>query len=697
MPQSIYDNGGMIGVTLDFADTDTYGGIPGVPGNLTYVGGLTNAGIGTTSTIDAFDLTSLSPAIGDIVIASFATSASYTGDLTFRIQDDNVLYTELANLFSNDSEDTVLQVGYKVLSSLAAGDIEITIQGGTDSTRAAWAAAVHVWRGADTSTPIDVTTQTATFTNTGIPNPPAITPVTDNAVVIAVGAAGHNGGTDTFTSSDLSNFLTVAGNDTDDVSIGMGSFAWTSGAVDPAAFGWTQSDSGSFSAAAVTLAIRPYSVQAVTTRPELKEVLFDNFETFSGWTNVNSGTISQSSTRAFTGTYSAFRDTAGHGNGGYKLLSQPVSRPYRVELRLWTDDSIRGGANADRFGLLDSSLGGYGFRVFPTTIGVERYNNDYNTMTTLSTTAWTKPQLQWYRAIFEANADDTFTSTVYDESGNLVAFDTSAPDTTYTGEFDRVYVGGGYPYYIDNLSVTGTVTAPLNQKNSGIWSLSSVLESLEIPAVPSNTTLTYVSHLIDNSSTLSYSFSPNFPANGLAVISVHNELASTEGTTAAVPTQVTIDGITATKAVDASTSVTSASHTSIWYAEIPSGGTKNVVVQYSLAPVRMSLGSYLVQSYTSTTPIFTGSSTSPENPTSRTITTPILSSGVSVISAHTSGNVYTHTWSGGLTENYDEPIVANTGATGASLKTTVEESIMVTVTPDATPTQPTSMALAVWR
>ena len=241
-----------------------------------------------------------------------------------------------------------------------------------------------------------------------------------------------------------------------------------------------------------------------------------------------------------------------------------------------------------------------------------------------------------------------------------------------------------------SIYAAGIATAE-NQKNSGIWSLASVLESIT-PVISGNTTLNYIAHQSENSSLTSYTFSTNYgviSGTGLAVVIVHNE---TTGTTPSSPTQVTIDGIAATKAVEANTP--GSTHSSIWYAEV-SSGTKTVGVEYNLAPLRMSIGSYAIEGYSSTTPIFTGFSESPATPASRTIETSTLGSGVSVISAQTSGDRYEHTWSG-LNENYDEQLNGLTGGTSASLLTSSSGIVTATVTPTSATTQTTAMVLAVW-
>jgi hypothetical protein len=226
---------------------------------LTYVGGRTQSGAGTTANISV-SLGSLtggldvSPQAGDLVV--IAIEMCGTADKSYRISG----YTQIADLYANDTEDSNLQVGYKFMG--ATPDTTATITGGTGSTADAYALVVHVWRHVDPTTPIDVTPTTVTQIDTGIPNPPAITPVTPGAQILVAAGAAHTGGTDTFGATYLANFRTVGGNDDNDATVGMGSIAWTTGSYDPAAWTFSQTDSTAFSTNSVTFALRPEIVDA---------------------------------------------------------------------------------------------------------------------------------------------------------------------------------------------------------------------------------------------------------------------------------------------------------------------------------------------------------------------------------------------------------------------------------------------------
>jgi hypothetical protein len=220
-----------------------------------YVGGRTFGFSGTTSNVTISLLGTLtggsntSPSNGDLVIVYFGTGS--TADRNLVVSG----YTEVAELYANSTFDTNLVVAYRVYS-FGAGTITLT--GGSLSANDAGAVAIQVWRGVDAVTPLDVTSTTATTTNSVLCDPPAITPITSGAIIVSGGAGAHNdGGDPTFSSSDLTDFRTVGSNDTNDVTIGLGYKIWTSGEFDPAQFTFSETDSTSFSSASVTLALRP--------------------------------------------------------------------------------------------------------------------------------------------------------------------------------------------------------------------------------------------------------------------------------------------------------------------------------------------------------------------------------------------------------------------------------------------------------
>lgn len=220
-----------------------------------YVGGYVEgfAGQTTNRTIALTSLTgglASAPAAGDIVIVYFGTGSNTNQNLVVSG------FTEVTELFSGASEDTNLAVAYKFMG--ATPDTSFTLTGGTGSTNDAGAVAVQVWRGVSQVTPLDVTQTTATGINSVLCDPPAITPTTNGAIIVSGGAGAHDEENPrTYSSSNLSAFISLGRGDTHSVTIGLGYHIWTSGAFDPAQFTFSDTDSDVFSWAGVTLALRP--------------------------------------------------------------------------------------------------------------------------------------------------------------------------------------------------------------------------------------------------------------------------------------------------------------------------------------------------------------------------------------------------------------------------------------------------------
>lgn len=199
-----------------------------------------------------------SPSEGDLVIVYYGVNSGSNPSLYV------VGYTTLTDLYYNDTEDANLGVFYKVMTSTPDTSIDVSPTTPPESGySSAGVVAIHVWAGIDRVVPFDIVIATATGGNSVLCNPPAVTPVTSGAIIIA-GGVGAYGSTSvkTFSSSDLSNFIT-GGNSSgsyetaEAISVGVGSKVWTSGSFDPAAFTFSSADSLYNSWAAATLVLLP--------------------------------------------------------------------------------------------------------------------------------------------------------------------------------------------------------------------------------------------------------------------------------------------------------------------------------------------------------------------------------------------------------------------------------------------------------
>lgn len=223
---------------------------------LSYVGGVTCSRAGSTGSNLTCNLTTLtggsnsSPSQNDIVIAAVSTGSTVDRSIGVVNPAD---YTEIIELYSNGSNyDTNLSVSWKVMGALPDDSV---VFGPSGNNADAISAVVHVWRGVDTASPFDATYATSTGTGTGQPDPPQISPQTAGAIIIAIGASAALTGAN-YTTTELSNFITITSADTNDSMTGEGSYAWTSGPFNPAQFGGGSTGSGN-SWAAVTLALKP--------------------------------------------------------------------------------------------------------------------------------------------------------------------------------------------------------------------------------------------------------------------------------------------------------------------------------------------------------------------------------------------------------------------------------------------------------
>ena len=229
------------------------------PKDIEYVGGAI-ASAPNTTTDHSVSLTSLSGGVGtsaetgDLVVVYYGLATNGSNEnLSFVTAG----YTEVADLFANDSFAGELLVGYKVMGAIP--DTSVTCNTPTSTTSWGPVMAVQVWRNVDAANPMDVTPTTATQSNTLLINPPSITPITEGAVIISGGCGGHDHqSSDTYSSFDLSNFLTLSGTQTYKPCVGMGSYSdWISGTFDPAEFTFSDLTSSSYSCVSCTLALRP--------------------------------------------------------------------------------------------------------------------------------------------------------------------------------------------------------------------------------------------------------------------------------------------------------------------------------------------------------------------------------------------------------------------------------------------------------
>lgn len=174
-------------------------------------------------------------------------------------------YTEVADLYSNDLVDNHLGVYWKLWDGAETTAV-FDGQGGTDASAAAIA---MVFRGVDTTTPMDVTPTTATGIDTANPNPPSINHNNPSGVwTVCAGASTNNGGTSTtftFPTGYTTNAVSLSSDDSADVTVGMGYNTSPADPEDPGVMTYSTVDSLNFAWCACTIALRPAPVDTNVT------------------------------------------------------------------------------------------------------------------------------------------------------------------------------------------------------------------------------------------------------------------------------------------------------------------------------------------------------------------------------------------------------------------------------------------------
>lgn len=227
---------------------------------LAYVGGTSGGGTGASYTVSLNGTltggSNSSPSTDDLILVftGEANGASVTS--TCSGNTSGSYSTIRAHQNAADTHDANLDSFYKFAG--ATPDTTLTITRGANNTTYGSATVVHVWRGADTVNPFNVTPTVASSANGSAANPPAITPTRAGSVVLYCGHASQlaASGTAYTTAGTYPIRLKYDGSTGDSIVMASHYTAWTSGAYDPAAFAGSTTAT-TLGWVALTLVIRP--------------------------------------------------------------------------------------------------------------------------------------------------------------------------------------------------------------------------------------------------------------------------------------------------------------------------------------------------------------------------------------------------------------------------------------------------------
>ncbi|MBO8183395.1 MAG: DUF2341 domain-containing protein [Archaeoglobus sp.] len=178
---------------------------------------------------------------------------------------------------------------------------------------------------------------------------------------------------------------------------------------------------------------------------------FDDFDTWTGWTNYSSGWVEQFD---LSGDYVLRKYGNNDPNGGYKQIGFTTSDFILIYRDYRRSGDVQSGSY-NRVSVEDTGFNGYGIlrRGYTTgsgwgDFGIERRDNArayfLNRFYSIQ-----MPINEWYTIILTKEGSN-FTAKIFDENGLIKTL--TASDATYSS-FDRVAVRGGYTYYLQFIGV----------------------------------------------------------------------------------------------------------------------------------------------------------------------------------------------------------------------------------------------------
>jgi hypothetical protein len=199
-------------------------------------------------------------------------------------------------------------------------------------------------------------------------------------------------------------------------------------------------------------------------------LFYDDFETFTGWSDQGSGSVVQSSVRSYRGGNSAHKINNNDPNGAFKLIGDTVGREVLLDFYL-NRNGASGGGNYDRVGILNGSGDGYGWAYDHN--GEDIYIDERSSFSpnNLGGSAAVDVVDAWVYAQFFIDADGSLTARRFNLNGSLIGSTTITSGVT--NEFDRMYIFGGHDYWVDNMRLRkytdGIISVEAGEQESGAF------------------------------------------------------------------------------------------------------------------------------------------------------------------------------------------------------------------------------------
>ena len=184
--------------------------------------------------------------------------------------------------------------------------------------------------------------------------------------------------------------------------------------------------------------------------PEFDHQVYEFSNQSNSWEKYRDGKLS--SVETYNGRSNVIKKSSKNDpDGGYTKLGETIGRNF-VLTGWFAHKSKENGGAFVRFAVSDGNAKGYGPKIGADSIAVEKRDGG-STSQLGGAVNFNRQNKQWYWFEFVSNADNTLTLTVADDDKRTNAVSvTSTADTSYSA-FSRIYIHGGYDFYLDDLSL----------------------------------------------------------------------------------------------------------------------------------------------------------------------------------------------------------------------------------------------------